>query len=110
MTWMNEPKGGAGMGPNMMQDMMHKGMGMCKEVMDNSMYATPEIRALFEDWSLDVEKQIIGHLADEDNVDVNELADKVGVSLNSLFFFLTRLANKGKIRVQDVKMELIDPE
>jgi len=106
--------GGPAMG--MMGAMMGKKQGkgqkfmpwdMCKEMMSSiqqshrvATLATPEVQGLFEDWVEQIEQEILSYLKDKkDAVDIKDLANHFKISKDSAYYFLTKLAQKGKIKL-----------
>ena len=107
----------AHMGP--MMDMMHHKMGrmhrkdsnfmsmdMCKEMMSSikeshrvATLATPEVQGLFEDWVEQIEQEMLDYLKDKDSVDISELTKHFKISKDSAYYFLTKLAQKGKLKI-----------
>lgn len=113
----NEGGSMMGMMRNMMGSMM-KGkknmesndfnpMEMCKEMMSNirlsgkiATLSTPEVQGLFEDWVEQIENEIIEFIKDKDSYNVEEIAKNFKISKESAYYFLTRLAQKGKINIK----------
>jgi predicted HTH transcriptional regulator len=82
-------------------------MEMCQRVMVNmektnelAAYATPEVRALFEEWAEQIESEILEFIKANNNPDQDKIAEKFKLSKNSINFFLARLAQKGKINIK----------
>jgi hypothetical protein len=81
-------------------------MEMCKKMMANigkssdlAAYATPEVRALFEEWAEQIENEILDYIKANDNADPEKLAEKFKLSKDSINFFITKLSQKGKIDI-----------
>ncbi len=110
-----------GMMKNMMGGMMGKKEGdknnpgpmefnpmeMCQKMMGNmgrtnelAAYATPEVRALFEDWSEQIENEILGYIKNNNNADPEKIAEHFKLSKDSINFFITKLSQKGKINIK----------
>jgi len=106
----------------MMSSMMGKGTNsegggespwdMCKKMMSSigkanelATYATPEIRGLFEEWATQIEDEILKYVQESKTDDVDKIAEHFKLSRNSITYFLTRLANKGKINLKAQKAE-----
>lgn len=77
---------------------------MCKEMISSIRHshriaalATPEVQGLFEDWVEQIEEEILVYLKDKDPADIKGLATHFKISKESAYYFLTRLAQKGKI-------------
>lgn len=109
---MAEKESGGQMNPmNMMKKMMSGGgppmdmcMKMCKEMTQTiertsemAAYATPELRGLFESWLEEVEKEAIKYIEEQDSVAVSELAEALGISMDSAIFIASRLAKRGRV-------------
>jgi hypothetical protein len=92
--------GTAGFNP---MDMCHKmmmGMGRSSEL---ASYATPEVRALFEEWSEQIENEIFTYIKETNTTDPDRLAEHFKLSKNSINFFLSKLAQKDKIKLKAEK-------
>ncbi len=61
--------------------------------------ATPEVQGLFEDWVEQIEQEMLEYLKDKDSVDIKDLANNFKISQDSAYYFLTRLAQKDKIKL-----------
>lgn len=109
-----------GMGmPPMMQQMMEKMMGgmkefnpmaMCQAMMTSvaksaemATYATPEVRALFEDWAGSVEEEILTALKERRQVDLEQLAAQLRISPESALYFLGKLVRDGKATISGIQ-------
>ncbi len=119
---MGEPMGGGmmgGMNPmEMMQRMSEmmkqteKGfnpMEMCRKMMESitraaemGSYATPEVRALFEDWVSEVEKEILAFVKGKGEVQPKDIAEELKISEGSVIFFISRLAQQGKVSIKGI--------
>ena len=102
-------------GGPMMGAMMGRGKGkaekfmpwdMCKEMMSSiqqthrvATLATPEVQGLFEDWVEQIEQEMLEYLKDKNAVDIMDLANHFKISKDSAYYFLTKLAQKGKIKL-----------
>ncbi len=109
---MGQMMGGGGM-MNMMSMMMgskDSGSGeshpmeMCKKMMatmgkvsELATFATPEVRALFEEWAVQIEEELLKFIVEKGSSDPDTLARQFKLSRDSVVYFLTRLAQKGKI-------------
>jgi predicted HTH transcriptional regulator len=83
-----------------------KPMDMCKEMMSNlsksrdiATYATPEVRQLFEEWVAQVDDEILDIIKSEKDISPEKIAEKLKISKESALYFLTRLAQKGKVSI-----------
>jgi|WetSurMetagenome_2_1015567.scaffolds.fasta_scaffold77766_2 hypothetical protein len=81
-------------------------MEMCKKMMSNiektndlATFATPEVRALFEEWAEQIENEILDYIKANDNADPEKIAEKFKLSKDSVNFFITKLSQKGKINI-----------
>jgi len=119
---MGEPMGGGmmgGMNPmEMMQRMSEmmqqteKGfnpMEMCRKMMESitraaemGSYATPEVRALFEDWVSEVEKEILALVKSKSEVQLKDIAEELKINEGSVIFFISRLAQQGKVSIKGI--------
>ena len=80
---------------------------MCKEMMSSihqshriATLATPEVQGLFEDWVEQIEQEMLDYLKDKDSVDIKGLANHFKISTDSAYYFLTKLAQKDKIKLK----------
>jgi hypothetical protein len=83
---------------------------MCKKMMTNmsktselATFATPEVRGLFEEWATQIEEEIYQFIQTQKTDDLEILAKHFKLSNSSITYFLTRLANKGKINLKAEK-------
>ncbi len=121
------PMGQMGCGPDMMkkgQEMMGKMAGpgfnpaeMCRQMTsavtkaaEMGSYATPEVRALFEDWVTEVEKDILNLVKANKQVAPDAIADQLKISKDSVIFFVSRLAQQNKIRITGIEICDAPPE
>jgi len=103
----------SGMGMKEMEQ-MGKGfnpMEMCKRMIESvtraaemGSYATPEVRALFEDWMGEVEKEIITFVKDKGEVQPKDIAEKLKINEGSVIFFICRLAQQGKVKIKGISI------
>jgi len=63
-------------------------------------YATPEVRALFEDWVGEVEKEILTFVEAKGEVQTKDIAEKLKINEGSVIFFISRLAQQGKVKIK----------
>jgi hypothetical protein len=113
--------GGSTMGKNPMTGMMSMMMGkgkssadsgeenkmpfdMCKDMMsgiketaNTAKFATAELRGLFDEWSLQIENEILIFIKEKKTINITELVEKFSLSDESIKYLLTRLANKNLI-------------
>jgi hypothetical protein len=117
--------GGAGEGmPNPMMRMMgfmrsgkkedgeFNPMDMCKKMMatmgqgrETAVFATPEIRTLFEEWARQMDEELLSLLDGGAPADLDQLAARLKISKESLIFFLARLAQKGEIGLRPERVK-----
>ena len=89
------------------EDDVFNPMDMCREMMSNmkqsskiATMSTPEIQGLFEDWAEQIENEIFEFIKGKEEYDVDEIAKNFKISKESAYYFLTRLAQKNKIKLQ----------
>ena len=58
---------------------------------------TLEVRALFEDWAQEVEREILSLIKKNNKLDSDAIAMKLGISKESAVFFLNRIEQKETI-------------
>lgn len=112
------------MGP--MMGTMHQRMGrmhdkgpyfipidICKEMMSSikeshrvATLATPEVQGLFEDWVEQIEQEMQDYLKGKDSVDISEIIKHFKISKDSAYYFLTKLAQKDKLKINLSKAEV----
>jgi len=109
---MKPPPGGTPMPPMVMQQMMEKmmaamqesgPMAVCRAMMTSgealeseAAHATPELRALFEEWARNVEDELLAVLRARGPLDLAELAATLKISPQSTRHFLGKLVREGK--------------
>ena len=107
--------------PPMMRQMMEKmmsgmegfnPMAMCQAMMTSvsksaemAAYATPEVRALFEEWARSVEEEISAVLRETGQLDLERLAARLKISPESTMYFLARLVKAGKASISEMKVQ-----
>jgi hypothetical protein len=103
MRFMKERKGTGTMGEKFggPQQMFRAMMGDTQKDDDLAAYGTSELRALFEDWLLQLEEEIIVFAKKRDTVKPEDVADTFKISRDSAIFVLDKLVRKGKINVND---------
>jgi hypothetical protein len=91
----------------------HMPWNMCKDMISSitqshkiATMATPEVQGLFEDWVEQIEQEMLEYLKDRESVDINDLSSHFKISKNSAYYFLTKLAQKGKIKL-DIKKDKV---
>jgi hypothetical protein len=91
---MGGAKGGAAFNP---MEMCGKMMGSAARAGEAAVFATPEIRALFEEWARQMDEEILAALDGGSPADLDQLAARLKIGKESLIYFLARLAQKGEI-------------
>ncbi|UCE42569.1 MAG: hypothetical protein JSV17_06340 [Candidatus Aminicenantes bacterium] len=84
----------------------HAPWDMCKDMVSSirqthqiATLVTPEVQGLFEDWVEQIKKELQDYLQDKKTVDVKDIASHFKISKDSAYYFLTKLAQKGKIKL-----------
>lgn len=79
---------------------------MCRQMMSSmrqsseiATFATPEIRNLFEEWVRQIEEEIEQHIIQNGSSEPELIASYFRISKESALYFLSRLAQKGKISI-----------
>lgn len=106
-------------GKSGMMDMMSKMMGgkksedgtaempwnMCRKMMANmtkstdlAVFSTPEIRQLFEEWTEQIETEILDFTKQSETIEVDKIQKHFKLTKESIIYFLNRLAQKEKIK------------
>lgn len=86
-------------------DLCKKFMSSMTESVETAKFATPEIRGLFEEWTQQVEEEILQFVKKEGKADPEQIAKHFKLSVDSAIFFLTRLAKKRKVSFKQKKAE-----
>ncbi len=79
-------------------DMCQKMMNTMTEGTQTARFATPEVRGLFDEWAAQIEEEMLQFAKETGEVDVEKAAEHFKLSKESTIYFLTRLAQKGKIK------------
>ena len=86
-------------------------MEMCKNMMETIMtaakmagYATPEVRALFEDWASQVEDEVLAVVKQKGRISPSEVAQELKVSENTALYFISKLIRDKKIKVTGLEL------
>ena len=89
----------------------HSPWDMCRDMVSSihhthriATLATPEVQGLFEDWVDQIENELLEFLKDKKTADVKDIAGHFKISKDSAYYFLTKLAQKGKIKL-NIKKE-----
>jgi hypothetical protein len=86
-------------------DMCKKMMSSISKTNDLATFATPEVKQLFEEWAAQIEEEIINYISESKIIETEKIAEHFKLSKESITYFLTRLANKGKINLKAQKTE-----
>jgi len=78
-------------------DMCCDMMSGIRETANTAKFATSELRGLFDEWCQQIEKEMLDFIKEKGTIKVNEMAEKFGLSEESIKFLLSRLANKNLI-------------
>jgi hypothetical protein len=113
---MNDPKDESGFNPmGMMQKMMGQmqeggmnPMQMCRMMTESvaraseqATWATPELRALFDDWAAQVKDELLARLSEiGKETELEDLAERLHLDVGSVAFLVTGLAREGKVHLR----------
>ena len=78
--------------------------GAVIEIGKMASFATPEIRGLFEEWVKAVESEILEFLKEQKSSAPSDIAAKLKVTEESVFFLIGKLAREGKLKITGVKL------
>ncbi|MDP4222045.1 MAG: winged helix-turn-helix transcriptional regulator [Bacteroidota bacterium] len=78
-------------------DMCCDMMSGIKETANTARFATSELRGLFDEWCQQIEKEMLDFIKEKGTIKVDEMAEKFGISEESVKYLLSRLANKNLI-------------
>jgi hypothetical protein len=67
-------------------------------------YATPEVRALFEEWIKGIEQMVLDFIRKTATTDAEEISRQLNLSKESALFFIGKLAREGKIEIGSVRV------
>ena len=107
----NMKKGGGMMGKMMGQKGGGDGedfspMDMCRKMMSSmgegqniESFATPELRNLFNDWIQQINEEILGFVQTHQSASVEQVAEHLKLSANSVAYLFGTLAQEGKVRL-----------
>lgn len=84
-------------GGKMPWDMCCDMMTGIKETASTAKFATAELRGLFDEWCQQIEKEIFDFIKEKGAIKIDEMAEKFGLSEESIKYLLSRLANKNLI-------------
>ncbi|MCK8826005.1 hypothetical protein [Fuchsiella alkaliacetigena] len=77
------------------------------KAMEIASYATPEVRALFEDWVEAIEEEIIKIIKEESNTEnlkPDQIAKRLKISEKSVNFFIAKLAQQGELKITGIEL------
>ena len=63
-------------------------------------YATPELKTLFNDWLLEIERLVTDFVREHRRVDPGEVARHFKLQRDSVIFILSKLTREGRISMQ----------
>ncbi len=78
-------------------DMCHEMMSGIKETASSAKFATSELRGIFDEWCQQIEKEILDFVKEKGSIKTDEMAEKFGLSEESIKYLLSRLASKNLI-------------
>ena len=108
MDMMKSMKGKEGASEGHMEmpwDMCKKMMSSMSKTSELATFATPEVRQLFEEWAAQIEKEIMNYIRESKINEIEKIAEHFKLSKESVAYFLSRLAGKGKINLKAAKVE-----
>ena len=85
------------------QEMCHQMTSAVTQAAELGSYATPEVRALFNDWVGEVEKEIIAFVKANKQVSPATIAEQLRISEESAIFFISRLAEHKKVKITSIE-------
>jgi len=99
-------QGDRGFNPMEMCEKMMSGMTQTSEL---AAYATPEVRALFEDWVQEVESAVLAFVQQQATTNPADIAAHLKISESSAIFFISKLAREGKLKIGGVEAVVAKP-
>jgi hypothetical protein len=81
-------------------DMCKKMMSSILKTSEKATFATPEVRQLFDEWAAQIEEEIWTYIQSHPDEGTGKIAAHFKLSADSVTYFLTRLANQGKINLK----------
>ena len=75
-----------------------------KEVANDANLPNAELQALFEEWTAEIEREILSYLEDQEEIVVDHIAEKIGISKKSILYLVMRLNSKDEIEVEKLKV------
>lgn len=86
-------------------DCCKKMMSTMSQIGEIAAFATPEVRHAFEEWVQQLDDEILCHMKETGSSDPDQIAAHFGLSRNSVDYFLSRLAQKGRLSIKVEKKE-----
>jgi hypothetical protein len=87
-----------GVNPMQMCRMMSESVARASE---QATWATPELRALFDDWAAQVKDELLAGLSEiGEETDLATLAERLHLDVGSVAFLVSGLAREGKVRLR----------
>jgi hypothetical protein len=80
-------------------------MGSIAETANLASFATPEVRALFEEWAKLVEEEILAFIKDNAAATPADIAADMRLSEESTLYFLSKMLREGKITVGEIRVK-----
>ncbi len=81
-------------------DMCKKMMTSMSKTSELATFATPEVRQLFEEWAAQIESEVWAYIQTHPDEPTEKIAEHFKLSVESITYFLTRLAAQGKINLK----------
>ena len=81
-------------------EMCEKMMSTISESRELAGWATPEIRGLFKDWVQQMNEELLSYINSHKNVEFDQIASHFKISLSSVIYLLSRLAEEGKVKLK----------
>jgi hypothetical protein len=78
--------------------------GAVSESASMASFATPELRALFEEWAKAVEEEILGFLKEKGSSNPSEIASKLKISEESTLFLIGKMAREKKLKITGMEL------
>ena len=80
-------------------------MGSVAETANLASFATPEVRALFEEWAKLVEEEILAFIKDNAKATPADIAANMRLSEESTLYFLSKMLREGNITVGEIRIK-----
>lgn len=85
-------------------------MDMCAKMMESvstsaqmAGFATPEVRALFDEWASELANEILQEILVSGQVEPANLGQKFKISESAAIYFVTRLIRENKVKVSSIE-------